>query len=182
MKKILFSLIIIFITTTLSAQIAIYEYKKDKTYCTFELDSELYPDSTAVKGTYRAYQLYNIPYFEMTFVAKSTILETGETVIMITPDFYYHSYLSKLIGQREQMNSKFYKLTLAKLDNTLADISPDEDRKRMLNKSTYKEKKDLDFTKLPPTFTKVKSVDWKLFPKELKNSLQQKDRTLGRRY
>lgn len=182
MKKIIFTLLALFITLTLSAQITVYEYKSDKTYCTFELDGDLQPDSIAIKGTYRALNFYDIPYFEMTFVARSYILETGETVIAITPEFYYHSFLAKLVGQREQMSPKYYKLTLAKIDNSIADITPEAERNKVFKKSVYTEKKDLDFTKFPPTFTKVKEVNWKVFPKELKKSLQQKDRNLGRRY
>lgn len=182
MKKILFSLFTLLIASAVSAQISVYEYKNDKAYCTFELDSEIVTDSIPVRGTYRTYQFYDIPYFEMTFSAISYILETGETVIAITPDFYYHSYLAKLAGQREPMNPKYYKLTFARIDDTMCDITPDEEKAKMLKKSVYTEKETVDFTKLPPAFAKVKSVDWKRIPKDLKKTLQTKDKNLGRRY
>lgn len=181
MKKILFSLLALLITTALSAQIEVYEYKNDKSYCTFELDAKLAPDSVPIKGTYRAYHFYDIPYFEMTFMARSYVLESGETVIAITPDFYYHSFLSKLTGQREPMHP-YYKLTLARIDNTICDITPEDDRKKVFDRSIYAEKKTVDFTKLPPAFTKVATIDWKKFPKELKKTLQVKDKSLGRKY
>lgn len=182
MKKFILSFITLFLCTTLFAQITVYEYKDDKTYCTFELDQKLYPDSTKVKGKYRAYNYYSIPYFEMTFTAQSTVNEYGETVVSITPNFYYHSYRTKLIGQRENLDPKEYYLTFIQTDKTIEQNTPDEQKQKIYKKSALPEKQAINYTKMPETFTKTNSVSWGKFPSGLRKSIKDKDRNLGRKY
>lgn len=182
MKKLISLFIILFLGTNLFAQITVYEYKDDKAYCTFELDRKLYPDSTTVKGTYRAYQYYDILFFEMTFSARSTVNEYGETIITVTPDFYYHSYLTKLIGQREKLDPEEYYLTFIQTDTSITPNTLDEQKQKIYKKSILPEKRAINFTKMPETFTKVNSVSWGKFPSGLRKSIRDKDKMLGRKY
>lgn len=182
MKKFLFLLVVAFVTVHTSAQITVYEYKDDKAYCTFELDTPLYPDSTTVKGMYRTYNMFEIPFFEMTFDAKSTISEIGDTIISITPTFYYHSYRSKLIGDREIMDPEEYQLHFKCTGSIIEPISTDEEKAKVFKKSRLAEKAYINPTTFPESFTKVRTINWKPFPKELKKSLQDKDNKFGRKY
>lgn len=182
MRKILFSLFIVLISSSISAQVSVYEFKDDKSYCTFEIDSQLAPDSVQIKGTYRAYQYYEIPYFEMTFVLYSYKNEAGQNIIVATPDFYYHSFRAKLIGQREPMSPKQYQLKFEWDGETIKPISTEAEKAKLLKKSVYTDKADINFTEMPESFTKAKSINWGKYPKELRKALQDKDKTLGRRY
>lgn len=182
MKKTLFLLLTLFACICISAQVSVYEFKDDKSYCTFEIDSQLAPDSVQIKGTYRAYQYYDIPFFEMTFVLHSYPGTNGKNIIAVTPDFYYHSFRAQLIGQRETMSPKQYQLKFEWDGNTITDITSEEDKKQIFKKSVFTEKKTIDFTQFPGTFTKVKSVEWKKYPKDLRKNLQDKDKILGRKY
>lgn len=182
MRRILFSLLVMLISSSISAQVSVYEFKDDKSYCTFEIDTQLAQDSVQTKGTYRAYQYYDIPYFEMTFVLHSYRNEAGQNIIVLTPDFYYHSFRAKLIGQKESMSPRQFYLKFEWNDKTITPISTDENKKRVLKQSVYTDKADIDFTQMPESFTKVKSIGWGKFPKELRKSLQDKDKTLKRKY
>lgn len=182
MKRILFSLLTMLIASCISAQVSVYEFKDDKSYCTFEIDSQLAQDSVQIKGTYRAYQYYDIPYFEMTFVLHSYRNEAGQNIIVATPDFYYHSFRAKLIGQREPMNRKQFQLKFEWNDKTITPITTEENKNKLLKQSAYTEKADINFTQMPESFTKAKSIDWGKFPKDLRKALQDKDKTLGRKY
>lgn len=182
MKRVLLSLIILLSAVSLSAKITVYEYNDDKAYCTFEFDSELKTDSSQIRGTYRALDFYNIPYFEMTFVARSYVDEAGKTIISITPIFYYHSYLSKVIGQREAMDPEAYALKFELVGNVITDITSDSEKKKVFNKAAFPEKGFVEITNFPESFTKAKSMNWGKYPKALRKSLQDKDRTMGRKY
>lgn len=182
MKKLILLFIILFLGTNLFAQVTIYEYKDEKSYCTFELDRKLYPDSTSVRGVYRAYKYYDIPFFEMTFDARSTVNEYGETIISITPNFYYHSYLSKLIGQRERMDRDEYYLTFIQTETTIQPNTSDEQKEKIYKKSVLPEKQAIKFIKMPETFTKVNSVNWGKYPRDLRKNIRDKDKLLGRKY
>lgn len=182
MRKIIFILFTILFSTSLFAQINIYEYKDDKAYCTFEIDGKLIPDSTETRGTYRAYKYYDIPYFEITFKAKNTINEIGDTILHITPDFYYHSYRAQIIGQNENLDTNEYKFTFIQKGSTVENITPEEDKVKVYKKSALNVKRSVKFYLFPEVFTKTATVDWKVFPKDLRNNLKDKDKKMGRKY
>ena len=171
MKKIILTLLAVIMSHALTAQKQVFQFEDEKYYCTIEIDTTLAVDM----GTFRATELMDVPYYEMTFTPEYEYGSSGEKTLVIRPTWHYHAYLAKIYGEVENanLNDPAFKLKY--------EISPDGDiltfktteaqKAAMLHRSTFSKKKHINFVGMPATMTKTDRVDIDKFPKELRKSL-----------
>lgn len=171
MKKIIFTLFVVFMSHALSAQKQVFQFEDDKNYCTIEIDTTL----AVEMGTFRAAELMDVPYYEMTFTPEYEYGANGEKILVIIPTWHYHAYLAKIYGEVENANQNdpAFRLRYEVSDDgeTLTFKTTEAQKGAVLHRSTFSKKKHINFVGLPTTMTKTDKVDMEKFPKDLRRSL-----------
>lgn len=176
MKKIIFTLLVVFMSQALTAQTQVFQFEDSKNYCTIEIDTTSL--SAVNLGTFRAVELMDVPYYEMAFTPQFEYGENGEKYLIITPAWHYYAYLAKIYGEIENADANDPKFRLKyefNADESVLTLKTTEEQKRvMLHRSSFSKKKHINFTGFPETMTKTDKIDIDKFPKDLRKDLKKR--------
>lgn len=181
MKKLIILASLLFITNFIFSQSMTFEYEKGKRYCTIEIDTT----SLIHTGALKALNYFDVLYYEMAFHPVFEYDEDGSAVLYVVPSWHYYAYLEKIYGEVEKAKKDRSFALKYKIDPVTGDLTMMNDassKRRMFMKSSFKEKKFMDFTLLPKTFRKANTLNEEKYPKGLKRELDKREKQIRSRY